>query len=262
MRAIVWTVAVAGTLFLSTETRGAEAKEIRRTVDLAADGRLSIDTYKGSIDVSTWDRPSAEIVARVEPDEDDDPRDQAEKVRQTEVRIEGSGPAVRIRSDYERIRSHSFWLFAGDHGTLPLVRYTIRMPRAARLEVKDYKSRTTIAGLAAGLELNTYKGEVEIREMNGPVRLETYKGEVRAAYSRFATSQYETYKGDVEVSIPRQTAFSLETDLGRRGELRSDFATPERSSSRGSRRIDAAVNGGGPALRLRTYKGEFRIRSR
>jgi hypothetical protein len=44
------------------------AKEIHRTAPLAADGRVILDTYRGSIDIETWDRAEIAIHARIEPD--------------------------------------------------------------------------------------------------------------------------------------------------------------------------------------------------
>jgi hypothetical protein len=105
---------------------------------------------------------------------------------------------------------------------------------------------------------------VNLREIAGPVRLHTFKGQVHAEYARFARSDFETHKGSIEVAIPRQAAFSLDADIGRRGELVSDFGGVSRASGhrREERYRDAAVNGGGPTLSLRTYKGELRLRAR
>jgi hypothetical protein len=241
---------------------GADFKEIHKTVPLDPGGRVSIDTFKGSIDVTTWDRPEIDIVARIEPD--DSGRDQARRVQETEVRVAGSGQSVRITSDYDRVhRSGFLGIFGGDE-TLPFVRYTIQLPRTARLAVKDYKSNTHIAGLAGTLDLNTYKGEVEIASMDGSVQLETYKGEVRADFTRLAESEFETYKGSVEITLPQPAAFDLEADLGRHGDLDCDFELVTRASGWSSRdaRRRGVVNGGGPELKLETYKGTFRIRAR
>ena len=112
--------------------------------------------------------------------------------------------------------------------------------------------------------MNTYKGDVEIADMDGPVELETYKGEVRAAFSRMASSAFETYKGRIDISLPAAAAFDLDADLGRHGELDSSFAFLTKTSGWSSRdaRRRGSVNGGGPELKLRTYKGNFRILSR
>ena len=45
-------------------------KEVHKTVPLAADGRLEIATFKGSVDVSVWDRSEAEVSARIEADDE------------------------------------------------------------------------------------------------------------------------------------------------------------------------------------------------
>lgn len=252
-------------LVLAAPAAADDLREVRKTVDLAANGRVSVETFKGSIDVSTWDRPQAEIVARIEPDDSDTARAQREKIRETEIRIEGSGSGVRIKSDYSRVRWHHLFGFPGS-GTLPYVHYTIRMPRTAALEIKDHKSKSRIAGLAAPLQVDTHKGGVEIRGMDGPVRLHTYKGEVHATYARYAKSEFETHKGSIEIALPKQTGFSLEMDLGHRGDLDSDFggiARATRSSHRwrhDDRVQGTAINGGGPTLKLTTYKGEFRLR--
>ena len=268
MRRLRSILVFTGLVVLAAPAMAGDVKEVRKTVDLAANGRLSVDTFKGWIEVSTWDRPQAEIYARIEPDDSDMEGYQADKVRETEVRIEGGGSSVRIKSDYDHVRNHRHHLFPfwwGSSGTLPYVRYAIKMPRTAQLEIHDYKSQTRVAGLGAELDLKTYKGEVEIRDMDGPVRLETFKGEVRADYARFAASDFETYKGRIEVAIPRQTAFTLDADMGRRGDLRNEFGTVERTVSgwRHDHRIrDARANGGGPALSMRTNKGELRVRAK
>jgi hypothetical protein len=257
MRAQALPGAVLG-LVLASAAAGQDIKEIHRTLPLDAAGTASIETYKGSIDVTGWDRPEIEVSARIEPDPEGD--DQAEKVRETQVRIEGSGPRVRIETDYSGVRRRGF-LGMGEDGTMPLVRYTIHMPRSARLQVKDYKSHSRIEGLSGGLELDTYKGDVRLAEVGGSVRLETYKGEVRAEFARFAESRFETYKGDIEIAIPRGAAFQIDADLGRRGDLSSDFEASIRMADGGHHR-SAVGGGGGPSLRLETSKGRFRLRAK
>jgi hypothetical protein len=255
----------AGGLFLGFAVpalAAAQVKEIHRTVDLESNGRVSIDTFKGWIGVTTWDRPQVEISARIEPDDSDSGRDQAEKVRETEVRITASGSQVSIKTDYDRVHRHGLLgAFGIGPGTLPFAVYAIRMPRTARLEIQDYKSRTRIAGLASELVIKTYKGTVDVSGMEGPVRLETYKGDVHAEYARFARSEFKTYKGEIELSIPRGTAFSLDADAGRRGDVHNDFETAVTAAHRDGRERGTS-NGGGPELRLRTHKGSFRIRAR
>jgi hypothetical protein len=239
------------------------SKEISKTVALEKDGRVSLETYKGTIRISGWDRPDVEVLARVEPDGGcGDAKYQAELVSDTEVRIDGGGSSVSIESDYHRVRDRHWGFLFGRCSSLPFVHYTISMPRSARLEIKDYKSEITLADLGSDVRLETYKGEVRATGLGGPMRLETYKGEARLAFSRVAGDmRFETYKGEIELTLPRDARFSVAADVSRRGNLDSDFPVLLRTGGRSRSHIEASANGGGPELSLHTYRGSFRLRS-
>lgn len=248
------------TLFLNAAAQ--ESREIRKTVPLKDDGMVSIDTYKGSINIESWDRKEVDIVVRIESDEFSHEDD--EKVQDTDISIDATSSGVRIKTDYDKVKkSHSFWgIFEGDFGNLPLVHYTIKMPAKARLKIKDYKSTISIGELRSTIVLNTYKGEVEIKALDGGLELETYKGDCLIQFAKLAEkSTFETYKGTIEILLPSASAFELDADIGKRGSLDSDFTL--RSSVRGRHDDDNSyrgnINGGGPLLRLNTYKGEFRL---
>lgn len=234
--------------------------EVHRTLPLDAGGRLEVSTYKGSVTVTVWDRPEAEIAARIEPDGDD--TEGARKVAQTKIRIEGGGASVYVKSDYAGVRDHHLFSWFGSQGSLPFVHYTIRMPATARLEVDDYKSMTQVTGLKADLKLHTYKGDVRIDALDGAANVDTYKGDVRIAFARYSrASRFETYKGTFEVSLPRDSRFELDADGGRRGEIDSDFAVASRRVyRRGGESARGTVNGGGPTLRFESSRGNLRLR--
>ncbi len=243
-----------------------ETREVNKTVPLTADGKVYIDTYKGSIDINTWDKQEVEIHVKIEPDEWD--RYAEEKVRDTEIRIDATSSSVRIKSDYDRVNrhSHSFWgIFNGETGSLPFVHYTIKMPRTARLVVKDYKSKSTIANLRSDVEFDTYKGTAEFTNLEGSLTLETYKGDVRVDFADMkARSRVETYKGEIVVRLPKQKGFELDADIGRRGNFDCDFDLNQNYRSRRNRDYDyrGTVNGGGPMLFLKTEKGTLRLAQR
>ncbi len=247
-------------------TFGQEHREITKTLPLNKQGIVIVDTYKGSIDVTTWEKSEIEIVARIEVDEsffDDGEQD----VRDTEIRINGSADEVRIKSDYDKLRHHhnGFWGLFGDNNlSLPSVHYKIKMPKTASLTIKDYKSDSHIAGLHSSVEINTYKGDVEISDLVGSLDLETYKGNARIGFSELSrNSRVETYKGEISISLPKKTGFVLESDFGRRTSFESDFDVESHShGKRRSKEVDyyGTINGGGPSLRLKSEKGNFTLR--
>ena len=242
-----------------------ETREIDKSVSLNANGRLVIDTYKGTINISTWDKSEVEIHARIEADDQFWGDHSEEDVRDTEVRISGSGNEVRIKSDYGRLRSHHdgfFGIFEAG-GSQPFVHYTITMPKTAELRIKDYKSKTSISDLQADVEINTYKGEVDIKNLTGSVDLETYKGDVDVRFSKLARgSRFETYKGKISILLPKKTGFELESDFGRKTDFDSDFDVSKRYRGKKKREADyyGSFNGGGPKLQLKSEKGSFSIR--
>ena len=64
------------------------SREINKTIPLKADGRLVIDTYKGSITITTHDKPQVEVNVKIESD-DSDTWDTGRDVENTEIRIDG-----------------------------------------------------------------------------------------------------------------------------------------------------------------------------
>jgi len=259
-------VSLAGIVLVAAAVgaQASDTKEFHRTSPLDRDGRLSVKTYKGSIDVSVWDKPEVQIDARIEPG--DDERCSREKVQWTEVRVSGSGKSVSVESDYDEAnahqRRHFFGLFDFDSCSLPYVRYTIRMPASARLDIEDYKSDSKIAGLRSDLRFHTYKGTAAVADHDGAVRADTYKGTVRVDYARYErASRFETYKGDIEVGLPRASRFELDAETDR-GDIQSDFALTRWSGRRRGERVRGPVNGGGPALSFESRRGSLRLRSR
>ena len=229
----------------------ADSKDIHKTFPLDSHGSVTIDTYKGSIRVTTWDRNEVDISVRIE----EDGEVFAQSVRRADVRFVTSPSDVRMKSD-------SQWYFLD--GVQPLYQYTVKMPRTANLRIKDYKSESDISDLSSDLQFNTYKGSLQLRNFTGGLTVNTYKGDIRADFAAVtAPVRIDTYKGDIDLRMPRDGKFDLLTDIGRRrGDPDNDFARYVRTSNSRDRIHRSQVNGGGPEVRLRSYKGEFRLRAR
>ncbi len=286
-------------LLAAMPARAQEEKKLTFNESLDSDGRLVIDTSKGSVTVTTWDRDEVAVDVRIVADKTD------ELVESTDVKVHRSGRTLRFETDYDEdawkhIRKHGLLDMFSDGFSQPFVHYEIRMPRTARLAIDDYKSEIRVTGLQADLVIDTYKGDVEVDDLDGSLRLETYKGTGHVAFSRFDDdSSVDTYKGNVTLAFPRDAGFDLDADLGRRGDLDSDFDLDRRHRNDDDDDDDGddddddeywdddddddgddddddeywddddddddnivrgAVNGGGPRLRLESYKGRIALR--
>jgi hypothetical protein len=236
------------------------SRDVAKTLPLAAGETVRVDTYKGSVKVTTWDRAEVAVDARIEADDScGSAKDLAGWVDRTRVVIEKRHGGVSVTSDYDALEEAAGWF--GTCTARPFVHYTIRMPKSAALKIKDYKSDLVVKGLEADLDVNTYKGHLDIAGLAGGLKVETYKGEVNAGIARLSGDvSAETYKGSIVLRLPGAAAFELSAESGR-GNLNVEF--PAETGRGGHRRglvAHGAVNGGGPRVSLKTDKGSLALR--
>ncbi|MDZ7764741.1 MAG: DUF4097 family beta strand repeat-containing protein [Melioribacteraceae bacterium] len=232
-----------------------QKKEYEETFDLDRYGRVTIETYKGSITVDTWDKDEFYFHAEVVPDTDGwnntSPEEQLERC---EVRFNHSNDYVSLESDYKKN------LFGSN--TLAFVHYKIKMPKTAKLKIDDYKSETLVDGLSSYIDIESYKGIIDVINFSGELKIDTYKGTVLVDLNELNDDlEFDTYKGEIEIKLPSDTNFDFDFDLGRKGDFESDFdmVMKNYSSDDGAR---GKVNGGGPEIKFSTYKGEIELREK
>jgi hypothetical protein len=256
--------------FFSELTIGQNKKEIKRTVKLEKDGKVAINTYKGEVNVSVWDQSEVEIYARIEPDDNIFSADDEWMVKNTEIIIDESSSYLKIKSDYSRIndhrRNHSFLgIFdVGESTSLPNVIYHIKIPKEARLSIKDYKSGINISR-SNDIEIDTYKGNVQIDDLNGGLDLKTYKGEAKVEINKIQKNSFiDTYKGKIDVNISKENGFDLRLNLDDHVDFYSNFDVEKYSEKNHKRHkgyyFNTSINGGGPQLEIKSHKGDIQLR--
>ena len=240
-------------LLLIATTLSARERRIQKTVDLNANGAVSIDTHNGSITVTTWSSPRVQIDARIEPGDSDYPED----VDKTEVRITGGGSSVRIESDYTAVGSHVTGWFNVNR-TLPLIHYTISMPATASLDIDDHNATVRVTGLRGDLNIDTHNGAVDVDNHAGRLDVDAHNARVRVGFADFAkAASIETHNGAVELRLPNSARFHVNASGHNMG-VDSDFPTVTKRMSRGTYIGD--VNGGGAEIRFTTHNGSLRLR--
>ncbi len=220
-----------------------------------------METYKGSVKVTTWDRAEVAVEARIEAyDSCGSTKDLQAWVDQTRVVIEKRNGGVSITSDYDALERVSSWF--GSCTSRPFVHYTIRMPKSAPLKIKDFKSDLIVKDLAADLEVDTFKGHLDVTGLAGGLRIETFKGGVNVGIVRLVGDvTAETSKGRIALRLPAAAGFELSAESAR-GSLNVEF--PAETTGHGSHRrglvARGTVNGGGPRVSLKTDKGSLALR--
>jgi DUF4097 and DUF4098 domain-containing protein YvlB len=234
----------------------AQTKEVRRTLPLSGQGHLAIDTFKGDVHVTTWDQPQVEVYARIEADGTSPAS--LRLANETDVKIDATGDTIRLKSDTPQ---SSHWNWSNDDERMPFVRYTIRMPRSAELRIKDFKSDIEVSGLAGALNIDTFKGETRVHQQSGEIRMQTFKGHGTFEMAALVGHNlFDTYKGEFDIRMPSGSGFDVVSEGGRRASIHSTFpfVLPAGSYTRESR-FTARVNGGGPEVVLKSYKGDVNL---
>jgi hypothetical protein len=238
-------------LACSAALSAADYKDVDRTLPLPANGLLDIETHKGSLHVSTWDRQDVEIHARIEAE----PGTLMDRRRfdATDVHIDSTADSVHIKTYYPDFN---------DSGDNPEVRYTIRMPKTARLTIRDHRSDIDVAGLQGALNLTTHRGTAHLQGLSGALHLDTHRGDIQVDFASFtAASSIANYRGTIEISMPKATRFDVQSNSGRRGSVETDFSMVTTVSGR-DHGVHGKVNGGGPSLHIETERGEVRLRAK
>ncbi len=220
----------------------ADYKDVNKTVALNPNGAVTIENHKGAIHITTWDRPQVEIQARIQA-EDGNPMDRR-RFEGTDVRIDSAADAVHIQSIYPEFNSGC----SNDDGNNP--------------EVRDHRSETEVADLAGALDIDTHRGTVRVERLGGPLQLTTHRGDITVGFASFTgNSTIDTHRGTIELTLPRGSRFNVQADLGRHASVTSDFPVVTRSANRSGESLHGTVNGGGPTLEIKTYRGSVRLHS-
>lgn len=160
-------------------------EDFRYSYKLNSNGRVSLEGFNGSIDITGWDRTEIEVAGTKYASNED-------LLRQIKINITNSDDSIYIKADKPFDRS---WWQNGGGG----VKFVIRVPKkiqldriassngSVRVESIDGSARLTtsngairVAYLNGSLDASTSNGTLELRDINGGMMLKTSNGTVRA----------------------------------------------------------------------------------
>jgi len=241
-------------VILAAASAGAATKEFHKNVPLAANGSVSLETHNGSVEVAPWAQPAVGIDAKIEPQPDSS---HPEDVNVTDVKVTGSGGNVSIVSDYDRVPTHTG--FFGMNRELPLIRYVIHIPVTAQVHITTHNASTHVTGVRGDVRVRTHNGATTLRAIEGPIDIESHNGSIDADVAHVPQRMaIESHNGNVTVHLPPDAKFTLRSS-SHHSHFESDYAMTQRISGD---ELHAAVNGGGPELKISVHNGDVRIKKR
>jgi DUF4097 and DUF4098 domain-containing protein YvlB len=249
---------------------------------MKAGGRLYIENFNGSLEISGWDQETADVSGT--------------KYASTEAVLEALKIDVLASGDSIRIRTVRPSGHRGNMGA----RFVIKVPRRTTLEriessngairVRDVEASARLETSNGSIELTSVAGPVTARTSNGAVRAdgiargidaETSNGSVRASLAkveerrlvRLHTSNgaieftaedlggnavdASTSNGSITVRLPSATSVDLKARTSN-ARITNEFESVFEGRS-GKNYAEGPINGGGPQMSLSTSNGSIRI---
>jgi len=281
---------------VNVNTEGATASETH-TFKVGASPRVTLDTFDGSIEVHSWDRPEVEVIVEKQAQDET-------LLQQIVVEPSQDGDAVTLRVRGPADRGHSGIQIGVVFS--PGAKLRVALPKSVALDLKSGDGSITVEdvtgtivmrsddGSIVGLRVSgdvrarTDDGSIRLRESTGRVDVETLDGSVIVngtfTHLRAKTGDgsvriaaeagsaleddwtVETRDGSVEVRLPEGLAGLVDAATSD-GSIRSSYpglTVPARDDDeRGEdrRELKATLGAGGKTLRVRTGDGTIRFES-
>lgn len=274
LRAVAFSlVGLFASAALSAQTAPSEER-FQRSFALASGGELSVENFKGSVQVEAWDKEEAQVDVAKHYDPDGSAGLRDWWLNETQVGFDARAGRLRVSVHYPRRDCWGDCEPAGGYVDLIL-----RVPRRTRVQLEGHKPRMTVRGVEGDIRISSHKSPIEIDSTRGGIHIQTYKDSIRLtgvditgklylsshkgqveveASSLGKGAELETHKGTFVVRLPRSARVTLDVELGRRGDFDSDFPVVATTSGE---RLRGTVNGGGPTLRFRSHRGSLHLRS-
>jgi DUF4097 and DUF4098 domain-containing protein YvlB len=221
-----------------------------KSYPLGANGRLEIVNTNGSIQVDPADGSQVEVqaerIARAATQQG-----AKEMLQKLEMREDVSSDRVHLES-----RQPSM---VGFHGNIE-VRYTIRVPRNATVDLRETNGHVNVTGLTHETRLSTTNGQITGKKLDGEVHASSTNGRVDLQMASVTQDiEAETTNGTIVVQVPSNASADVSARVTN-GHIGVEGLPSLKSDDENSRRrFSGRLNGGGHAIRLQTTNGSITL---
>jgi hypothetical protein len=139
------------------------------------------------------------------------------------------------------------------------VDYDIKVPRSLNVTIKTSNGAVDVQGVDGALTVDATNGEISATGLGGSANVSTVNGKLDLAFAKIGEAgvQCRTTNGQIVVTIPRDIKATLAARVANGVVHTENLAMQATTESR--QRIDAAIGGGGPEIRLQATNGEVRV---
>ena len=272
-------VLCAASLTLAAESRFHE--DFHYSFAQSAGGKLSVENFNGSVEISGWDQNTVEINGTKYADSE-------ARLHDVRIDISNGGNWVQVKT----VRPEP------DHRGNMGAKYVIHVPRQTELErvqssnggmrVENVNGNVTLhtsngsvhlAGIKGNVDANSSNGSVDVRNADGSMTFKTSNGSVHALNVRggvHATTSNgsvelelenaansdviaSTSNGGITLRMPAATNAAISAHTSGHDRIYSDFDVTVHGGELAKSRLDGTIGGGGPKIELSTSNGNIRL---
>jgi len=237
-------------------------RDVHYTFPLNAGGKLTVETFNGSIEVSSWEQNTVDISGtKYGPT--------PEIADQVEIGVDHSPTSISLRAQRPSIRR-------GNIGA----KFVIKVPRTAVIDylstsnggirimdaVGPARLRTSNGGirvtnLSGGLEAHTSNGGItaDLEKVDGEVKLETSNGSIEVRLPELLREgvRAHTSNGGITVRLPEGVDARVSAHTSN-AHVTSDFDVRMQGEIERNR-LEGVIGKGGALLDLSTSNGSIRL---
>ena len=237
------------------------ADRLERTFDTGPDVAVTLANTNGSVRVEAWDEDVVDLVAekRVSSGNSNDAREALEAI---EVIIRESRGRLEIETRLPSMTSGFLdWILGRSRNAQ--VRYELRVPRGAEVDLRTVNGPVTTRGIGGRQELSSTNGGLVVEAAANSVEARTTNGGIRVEIvddSAGPDVRLGSTNGGVTLDLPEDLRGRIEARTVN-GRVTCDLpVTIQGSNSR--RRLTGDLNGGGTSrIEISTTNGGIKIRS-
>ncbi len=216
-------------------------EQITRRFQLSPNARVEVSYILGSVEIEATDGDSAEVhIIR-------SANTQADLERFDRIHIEHTPARLVLRGEDSK-----------SNGIEVRHRVRLRLPRNARIDLREINGRVHINGMEGAIRLNEVNGGAQIPQLSGELDMSSVNGRITLGLARLVPGGIHLRDvGTVELNVADGVNAELEID-----ELdRLLLETPRASlQQRGEKKFQVRIGAGGPLIRIIDVNGQVRIR--
>lgn len=209
---------------------------------MGSGGKLSIENFNGSIQVTGWDQNTIDISGTK--------YGETEELKNSmKVEIQVSGGVARIKT----IRPDSSRGNAG-------VKYIVKVPRRTELEnIQSSNGAITIEDTEGPARLITSNGAIRATKLKGLLTAATSNGAIHLEMTELPRNNVKasTSNGSITVKMPGHANAHLKATTSN-AMVKSDFVLAGVHEPN-PKKVDTMIGGGGPIIELTTSNGTIHI---